>query len=64
LKAILSLVTYGWGMIPAKVRIGKTEWETSMFPKDGRYIVPLKASVRQAEKLQEGDKVKVRLTVR
>ncbi len=36
LKAISGFVTYGWGMIPANVRIGKTEWKTSLFPKDGR----------------------------
>jgi hypothetical protein len=57
-------VTYGWGMIPVTVRIGKTEWKTSLFPKDGRYIVPLKDSVRKPENLDEGDKVTVRLEVR
>jgi hypothetical protein len=51
-------------MIPAIVRIGKTEWETSLWPKDGRYIVPIKASVRKGEKLEEGDNVTVRLEVR
>ena len=64
LKAILKLVTYGWGMIPVHVRIGKTEWTTSLFPKDGRYIVPIKASVRKAENLAEGDQVTVQLDVR
>jgi len=64
LKAILGFVTYGWGMIPANVRIGKTEWKTSLFPKDGCYIVPIKASVRKAENLEEGDQVTVRLQVR
>lgn len=64
LKVISELVTYGWGMIPVTVRIGKTEWKTSLFPKDGRYIVPLKDSVRKAEELGEGDKVTVRLEVR
>jgi hypothetical protein len=64
LKAILGHVTYGWGMIPAQVRIGKTEWETSLWPKDGSYIVPIKASVRKAEKLAEGDSVIVQLKVR
>ena len=64
LKAISGFVTYGWGMIPADVRIGKTEWKTSLFPKNGRYIVPIKASVRKAENLEEGDKVTVRLEVR
>ena len=63
LKAILGFVTYGWGMIPATVRIGRTGWATAMFPKDGRYIVPIKASVRKAENLEEGDTVKVQLEV-
>ena len=63
LKALSGFVTYGWGMIPASVRLGKTEWKTSLFPKDGRYIVPIKASVRKVENLEEGDKVTVRLEV-
>jgi hypothetical protein len=63
LKDISGFVTYGWGMIPVDVRIGKTEWKTSLWPKDGRYIVPIKASVRKAEQLEEGDKVIVRLEV-
>lgn len=63
LKAISGLVTYGWGMIPLSVRIGNTEWKTSLFPKDGRYIVPIKATVRKAENLEEGDEVTVRLEV-
>jgi len=64
LKVISGIVTYGWGMIPVHVRIGKTEWQTSLFPKDGSYIVPLKDKVRKAEKLEEGDNVTVRLEVR
>ncbi|HZM22618.1 MAG TPA: DUF1905 domain-containing protein [Anaerolineales bacterium] len=63
IKAISQLVTYGWGVIPVHVRIGKTEFTTSLFPKDGKYIVPLKASVRKAENLEEGDKVTVRLEI-
>ena len=63
LSAISRLVTYGWGVIPVRVRIGKTEWKTSLFPKEGRYIVPIKASVRKAENLEEGDTVTVQLKV-
>ena len=63
LKAISEFVTYGWGVIPVHVRIGKTEFQTSLFPKDGLYIVPIKASVRKAENLEEGGKVIVRLEV-
>ncbi|GAA5532967.1 DUF1905 domain-containing protein [Deinococcus aluminii] len=64
LQAASKLVTYGWGMIPVRARIGKTGWKTSLFPKDGRYIVPVKASVRKAENLEEGEEVTVRLEVR
>ena len=64
LKAISGVVTYGWGMIPVTVRIGKTKWTTSLWPKDDLYIVPIKASVRKAEKIDEGDTVTIRLEVR
>jgi hypothetical protein len=63
LKAISGFVTYGWGVIPVQVRIGKTEWQTSLFPKDDRYLVPIKARVRKAEQLEEGDTVTIRLDV-
>jgi hypothetical protein len=63
IKAISGFVTYGWGVIPVRVRIGQTEWTTSLFPKDDRYLVPIKASVRQAENLAEGDEVTIRLEV-
>lgn len=56
-------VTYGWGMIPVRARIGDTEWQTSLFPKDGIYLVPLKDAVRRAEGLDEGAPVEVRLVV-
>ena len=63
LKAVASSVTYGWGMIPVLAQIGDTEWETSLFPKDGLYVVPLKDAVRRAEELDEGETVTVWLTV-
>jgi hypothetical protein len=64
IKEISNVVTYGWGVIPVHVRIGNTEFQTSLFPKDDRYLVPIKASVRKAEKLEEGDDVTIRLEVR
>jgi hypothetical protein len=63
IKAISELVTYGWGVIPVHVRIGKTGFQTSLFPKDGLYLVPIKASVRKAENLVEGETVTIRLEV-
>jgi hypothetical protein len=56
------MLTYGWGVIPVLVRIGETQWETSLFPKDGRYLVPLKDAVRKAEGLARGDVVAVSFT--
>ena len=64
LRAISGVVTYGWGMIRVNVRIGKSEWMSTLFPKEGRYIVPIKARVRKTENLEEGDQVTVRLEVR
>jgi len=63
LKAVSGAVTYGWGMIPVTARIGSTTWKTSLFPKDGRYLVPVKDAVRRAEGLAEGDEVGVVLEV-
>jgi hypothetical protein len=63
LKAISGAVTYGWGVIPVDVQVGTTVWKTSLFPKDGRYLVPIKTSVRRAENLAEGDSVTLRLEV-
>ena len=63
LRLIAGAVTYGWGMIPVTVHIGKTTWQTSLWPKDDSYIVPIKASVRKAEQLAEGDSVAIRLEV-
>jgi hypothetical protein len=63
IKAISGAVTYGWGMIPINAQIGRTQWQTAMFPKDGRYLLPLKANIRKAENLNEGDQVTVQLEV-
>ena len=63
LAGAAAMVTYGWGMIPVKARIGDTEWTTSLFPKEGGYIVPVKDVVRNAEGLDVGDMVPIRLTV-
>ena len=60
---VAAMVSYGWGMIPADVTIGDTEWYTALWPKDGRYVVPLKDKARKAEGLAIGDVVALRLIV-
>jgi hypothetical protein len=64
LRAMSAVVSYGWGMIPVRVRIGASVWDTSLFPNDGRYVVPIKDVVRKAEGLAEGDTVAVQLAIR
>jgi hypothetical protein len=63
LKAISKHLTYGWGVIPATVRIGATQFMTSLFPKDGGYLIPIRDAVRAAEGLELGDATPVELTV-
>lgn len=43
-----------WGQVAVIVTIGDTTFKTAVFPKDGRYLVPLRAAVRQAEGLEVG----------
>ncbi|MDP9101154.1 MAG: DUF1905 domain-containing protein [Actinomycetota bacterium] len=61
IAAVASAVTYGWGVIPVTATVGGTTWTTSLFPKDGRYLVPLKAAVRRAEEIELGESIRVRL---
>ena len=35
-----------WGQVPVMVRISDTTFTTALFPKDGRYLLPLKNVVR------------------
>jgi len=63
LRAIAPTVTYGWGMIPVSADIAGTKWTTSLYPKDGAYLLPVKAAVRGELGLQVGDMIHVRLSV-
>lgn len=52
-----------WGQVPVVARIGDTEFTTGLFPKDGRYLMPLKDKVRRAEGIVLGDVLEVALRV-
>ncbi|MEK9160471.1 MAG: DUF1905 domain-containing protein [Patescibacteria group bacterium] len=55
----------GWGSMPVRVTIGQSTWDTSIFPsKEGSYLLPVKASVRKAEMLEEGTRVRARCIFR
>ncbi|GAB2747190.1 DUF1905 domain-containing protein [Nocardioides pakistanensis] len=52
-----------WGQVPVMVRINDTEFTTALFPKDGRYLLPLKDVVRAAEGIEVEQVVSVALSV-
>ncbi len=55
----------GFGSLKVHVRVGDTDWDTSIFPdsKAGTYVLPVKRLVRDREGIVAGDTVGVRLTV-
>jgi Domain of unknown function (DUF1905) len=63
LKELARSLIY-WGQVPVHVIIGDTEFNTALYPKDGRYLVPLKDAVRKAEGIDDGDVVAVALRPR
>ena len=56
----------GWGSLSVKVRIGKTIWETSIFPdkKSKAYLLPIKKDVRKNEKILADEKVTLFLEIK
>ncbi|MEI9907365.1 MAG: DUF1905 domain-containing protein [Actinomycetota bacterium] len=63
IKEISKIVTYGWGVIPVSAKIGRTTWTTSLFPKDGLYLLPIKNAVRTSENIELGDKIRAEITI-
>jgi hypothetical protein len=52
-------VSYGWGVIPVEATIGGITFTTSLFPKDGTYLLPIKVAVRRTSGVTVGDLVDV-----
>ena len=63
IREVAAMATYGWGVIPVTARVGEVDFETSLFPKDGGYMLPLKDAVRRPQRITAGDEVDVDLTV-
>ena len=52
-----------WGQVPVVVRIADTDFTTALFPKDGRYLLPVKDLVRRATGIEVDQVVDVALDV-
>ena len=53
------LVSYGWGVIPVEAEIGGVVFRTSLFPRDGTYLLPIKTAVQRGAGVALGDKVRI-----
>ena len=55
----------GFGTIRVKVRIGATQWQTSLFPDKASngFLLPVKAAVRRKENLVVGDTLNISIVV-
>jgi len=61
LQQVARFVTYGWGCIPVEATIAGVRFTTSLFPKDGTFLLPLKAAVRRKINVTAGDTVAVEM---
>lgn len=59
IRAAMKVLSYGWGMIPVLATIRGIEFKTSMFAKDGKYVLPLKNAVRLPLKLEVDELIEV-----
>jgi Domain of unknown function (DUF1905) len=64
IRRVAAVASYGWGVIPVIARIDDIEFETSLFPKDDGYLLPLKDAVRKPRMITVGDEITVEMTVR
>jgi hypothetical protein len=63
LARLARVVSYGWGMIPVAARIGAAAFTTALFPKDGTYLLPIKAAARRKAEITAGDSISVEMEV-
>ena len=55
--------SHGWGVVPVVARVGETDFATSLFPRDGTYLLPIKVAVQKCEAVGLGDRIIVRMRV-
>jgi len=63
IAALKRAASYDWGVIPVQATIGPVVFETSLFPRDGTYLLPLKAVVRRQIGATVDDVVAVEMTI-
>lgn len=66
IRELFGDVKRGFGSLRVRVTIGKTSWDTSIFPsaKEKAYLLPVKASVRKDEGMKTNATVKFTIELR
>jgi hypothetical protein len=63
IAAVKGIASYGWGVIPVKATIAGVAFETSLFPRENTYLLPLKAAVRKRIGVTVGDEIEVEMAI-
>jgi hypothetical protein len=63
IERVKKQASYGWGVIPVTAEIGGVRFTTSLFPKDGTYLLPIRVTVRKATGVTVGDAIEVEMTI-
>lgn len=61
--AVKRSASYGWGVIPVTAALGPAKFTTSLFPRDGTYLLPLKLAVRRRVAVTVGDVIALRMRI-
>ena len=63
IASVATAFSYGWGVIPVRAVVAGIEFTTSLFPRNGGYLLPLKGAVRRPAGIGVGDRVAVVMTL-
>ena len=55
--------SYGWGVVPVEAQIDGVDFTTSLFPRDGGYVLPVKVAVQKYAGVGLGHRVSVSVRV-
>jgi hypothetical protein len=58
-----TVASYGWGVVPVTAHIGDVAFATSLFPRDGAYLLPIKVQVQRQANVTLGDRVRAQVRI-
>jgi len=61
IRALGARASYGWGVIPVEAEIAGVTFTTSLFPREGTYLMPRKVALRRQVDVQEGAEVMIEM---